>query len=152
MREAIKQNKNNNSCGWFVVTSPMAVITLLMIRVWEECHTTAWEEHQLNQNTSTFYREQRMSMKTHLPAQTWTFPEQPNASETDLFVLLSLLPPPPALQGVSLRPMVHQCVQRLPQHQVPVVKSPHACVRTQRRDLRTRCVSRASNQTGCENK
>lgn len=41
-------------------------------------------------------------------------PEQCAASKTDLFVLLSLLPPPPALQCLSLQPMVHQRIQRLP--------------------------------------
>lgn len=46
---------------------------------------------------------------------------------TDLLVLLRLLPPPPALQSLLLHTAVHQHVQRLPQHQVPVVKTPHAC-------------------------
>lgn len=53
--------------------------------------------------------------------------EQRAASITDLFVLLSLLPPPPALQCLSLQPMIHQGVQRLPQHQIPVMKPPHTC-------------------------
>lgn len=45
----------------------------------------------------------------------------------DLFVLLRLLPPPPALQGLPLRAVVHQRVQGLPQHQVAVVEAPHPC-------------------------
>lgn len=46
---------------------------------------------------------------------------------THLLVLLRLLPPPPPLQGLPLGPRAHHGVQRLPQHQVPVVEAPHAC-------------------------
>jgi len=45
---------------------------------------------------------------------------------TDLFVLQGLLPPPPAPQGLPLRPAVHQRVQRLAEHQVAVMETPHA--------------------------
>lgn len=54
------------------------------------------------------------------------------ASKTDLFVLLGLLPPPPALQCLSLQTVVHERVQRLPQHQVPIMKPPHAWMRRQK--------------------
>lgn len=53
----------------------------------------------------------------------------PESWATDLLVLLRLLPPPPALQSLLLHAAVHQHVQRLPQHQVPVVETPHACTR-----------------------
>lgn len=56
-------------------------------------------------------------------------------SITDLFVLLGLLPPPPAFQCLSLQPMIHQRVQGLPQHQVPVMKTPHTCIRKENRDI-----------------
>lgn len=52
---------------------------------------------------------------------------------TDLLVLLRLLPPPPALQSLLLHTAVHQHVKRLPQHQVPVVKTPHTCTDKQQK-------------------
>lgn len=48
-------------------------------------------------------------------------------SSPHLLVLLGLLPPPPPLQSVPLRPALHHGVQGLPQHQVSVVEAPHAC-------------------------
>ncbi len=44
----------------------------------------------------------------------------------NLFVLLSLLPPPPPLQSYSLRSALHHGIQTLPQHQIPVMEAPHS--------------------------
>lgn len=44
----------------------------------------------------------------------------------NLFVLLSLLPPPPPLQSFSLCSALHHGIQTLPQHQIPVMEAPHS--------------------------
>lgn len=51
--------------------------------------------------------------------------EEGGSGESDLFVLLRLLPSPPPFQSLSLCPALHHSIQTLPQHQISVVEAPH---------------------------